>query len=164
MLNCPQISKVFPTALSCTACLIVAVGCSAQLDNPGTLESSQIRRTTSSASLDRHLISDKDRNLDCRRITGRMQVRILQIRDRLEPTGGSFSGIVKSAFAAGNDLLSVQAVNSGDYSLQARTTNDVAILSAYNRLLAEKNCATFDLEAELQPKPIKHTPMPISHN
>lgn len=147
---------------------LTSVGCSAQLEAPApAFQTGQINSAppatsrSSTAELDRALLSEKERQLDCRRITGRMQVRILQIRDRLEPTGNSFTGIIKTAIAASYDAMSVNATETGDYSLQARTTRDVAVLQAYNRLLAEKGCATFDLEAELQPRPISHTPAPV---
>jgi hypothetical protein len=32
------------------------------------------------------------------------------------------------------------------------------MLYAYNRQLAAKKCKTFDLDAELRPQPVQHTP------
>jgi hypothetical protein len=36
------------------------------------------------------------------------------------------------------------------------------MLEAYNTQLAAKGCATFNLEAELQPQPIGATPTPVA--
>jgi hypothetical protein len=46
----------------------------------------------------------------------------------------------------------------GDPTGQMR--KDRAQLEAYNRRLAEKGCKSFNLDAELQPKPVTVTPTP----
>jgi len=96
------------------------------------------------------ILSRVERQLDCRRINGRMQVRILQIRDRLGNNAGLFESI-------GDSLASWVA--SSD-RLDPASQRDVAQLQAYNTVLARKDCPTFDLEAELKPHPITHTPRP----
>jgi hypothetical protein len=42
----------------------------------------------------------------------------------------------------------------------AEYRRDRALLEAYNRQLSAKRCKTFDLEAELTPKPVRATPTP----
>jgi hypothetical protein len=95
--------------------------------------------------------------LDCKKLTGRMQVRILQIRDQRDRVVGSDAGraIQKS----------VQPVFGGTQhgsAPDAEFARDRAIVQAYNQQLASKNCKTFDLDAELQPKPVNATPTPTA--
>lgn len=84
--------------------------------------------------------------LDCRKLTGRMAVRIVQIRDfqtrsRATSLSRGIQAAAKPAFGG-----------SGEGSdPDARYARDRAMLEAYNRRLAEKNCANFDLDAELDP-------------
>lgn len=84
--------------------------------------------------------------LDCRKLTGRMAVRIVQIRD--------FQSRSQST-ALSRGLQSVTTpVFGGNYEgtdPAGRYARDRAQLEAYNRRLAEKNCANFDLDAELDP-------------
>jgi hypothetical protein len=85
-------------------------------------------------------------SLDCRKLTGRMAVRIVQIRDfqaRTQATSLSrgLQTVAKPMYGG-----------SGEGSdPQGRYARDRAQLEAYNERLAEKNCANFDLDAELAP-------------
>ncbi|MCC7250369.1 hypothetical protein [Hyphomicrobium sp.] len=84
--------------------------------------------------------------LDCRTLTGRMAVRIVQIRDyhtRSQATVLSRGMQTVSKPAWGG---SGEGTDPG-----ARYARDRAMLEAYNHRLAEKNCANFDLDAELDP-------------
>ena len=101
-------------------------------------------------------LSPSERGLDCRRLTGRAQVRILQVRDRMSEQPSTVSKVMRwamSLFGGSNT-----GVEPGDVS--ART--DVAMLKAYNGALAEKGCPTFDLASELKPNDLSHTPRPVS--
>lgn len=92
-------------------------------------------------------LSQTERNLDCRTLTGRMAVRIVQLRDyhhRVRTSAVSrgmqsvVSPFVGNGLATGTDP-------------DGRYARDRAQLAAYNDLLAHKECANFDLEAELNP-------------
>jgi hypothetical protein len=93
-----------------------------------------------------YTLSNDELALDCKKLTGRMAVRIVQIRDfqtRTQTTALSrgLQTAVKPAFGG-----------SGEGSdPNGRYARDRAQLEAYNRRLAEKNCANFDLAAELDP-------------
>jgi hypothetical protein len=95
--------------------------------------------------------------LDCKKLTGRMQVRILQIRDHNERSVGT--GVARAAQQVAQPVF-------GGATYGARPDADVArdraVLEAYNRQLAAKNCKTFDLDAELRPKPVRETPTPTA--
>lgn len=81
---------------------------------------------------------------DCRKLTGRMAVRIVQIRDfrqRVQTTGLSrgLQTAVKPAFGGSGEGTDPDG----------RYARDRAMLEAYNARLAQMNCANFDLDAEL---------------
>jgi len=99
-------------------------------------------------------LSAAEKALNCRRITGRMQVRILQIRDRLDDQSGYAALVVRQLVSP----FGAPAASQADRA--SITARDVAILKAYNAELAAKKCPTFDLETELAPQPITHTPRP----
>ena len=95
-----------------------------------------------------------DEKLDCRRINGRMQVHILQIRDRLGEAPGLYDAL--------GDLLGPLMASGATERVDPASAEDVAQLKAYNALLAKKGCPTFDLSAELKPHPVTHTPRPAA--
>lgn len=102
-----------------------------------------------------YVLNPQELKLDCRKLIGRMQVRILQIRDhnqRARPSGAS-----RVAQQAATTLYggSQQGMDP-----DAEYRRDRVTLEAYNRQLGAKKCKTFDLEAELKPKPARATPTP----
>lgn len=101
-------------------------------------------------------LSAEELKLDCKRLTGRMQVRILQIRDTSERGNGNM-------IARGLQSTLTPVLGGTTYGVdrQADFARDKAVLEAMNRQLATKNCATFDLEAELRPRPLRDTPTPV---
>jgi len=94
--------------------------------------------------------------LDCKRLTGRMQLRILQARDTNVRGGGTMA-------ARGLQSVTTPIFGGTMHGADpvADFARDRAMLEAMNRQLAAKNCATFDLEAELQPRSSGDTPRPI---
>lgn len=82
-----------------------------------------------------------------------MQVWILQERDFVQrPQTTGFSRSVQSG------VTSVFGGSTHGSSPEADHAHAVAMLEAYNKQLAAKGCRTFDLAAELQPKPVTVTP------
>lgn len=102
-------------------------------------------------------MSTEELAMDCKRLTGKMQVRILQIRD-YDPS--------RKTSEISRSLQSVHAPIIGGSTFgvdpDSRYKSDRAMLVAYNRRLAEKKCRTFDLDAELKPKPYSDTPRPTA--
>jgi hypothetical protein len=94
--------------------------------------------------------------LDCKKLTGRMQVRILQVRDSSVRGGGST--LARTTQSA---VIPVFGGTSRGADPAADFARDRAYLEALNKQLATKNCATFDLDSELQPRSIRDTPTPI---
>lgn len=103
-----------------------------------------------------YTLSDAELKLDCKKLTGRMQVRILQVRDYAERPKASGTGqLAFGAFAA----VTGNAAYGSDPNRQF--ANDRAVLEAYNRQLAAKSCATFNLDDELRAQPAAVTPKPV---
>jgi hypothetical protein len=103
-----------------------------------------------------YTLTDEEKELDCKKLTGRMQVRILQIRDFVEREQTS---TVSHILQQGATAI-FGGTKEGTAPAQ-RYARDRAILEAYNQQLAAKNCRTFDLDAELKPKPTSETPTPL---
>ncbi len=90
-------------------------------------------------------LSEQELKYDCKKITGIMQIRILQIRD-YDPKKQT-SAIARNAQAIATPIWGGTTVGidpAGQYR------KDRAMLEAYNRRLAEKKCKTYDLAAALQ--------------
>lgn len=103
-----------------------------------------------------YVLSSAELALNCRKLTGRMQVRILQVR------GVAVSEPSTVARTAQSAAVATIGVSSDGLDPAGQRRRDLALLEAYNRRLAEQNCATFDLAKELQPHPANHTPTPIA--
>ncbi len=101
----------------------------------------------------RYVLSASELALNCRKLTGRTVVRILQIRDYQLTKKGSLAArslqkVVTPVFGGTERGADPDA----DYY------RDRAMVEAYNRRLAEKGCKSFDLVKELQPKPAAESP------
>lgn len=158
----PRLKPLLPAAL---AALLLGACASAM---PGYSPDAKVQAAQAKAELEAqnagthqangsYVLGPDELKLDCKKLTGRMQVRILQIRDHNERQVGS---------SLGQALQSVTQPVFGGATHGANPnrdfTRDRAVLEAYNRQLAAKNCKTFDLDAELRPKPVKDTPTPIA--
>jgi hypothetical protein len=102
-------------------------------------------------------LSKAELELDCRKLTGRMQVRILQIRDFAKREGSSV--IARLTQQATTPVFGGTQHGADPHGQYRR---DIAMLYAYNRQLAAKKCPTFDLETELQPQSVERTPRPVA--
>jgi hypothetical protein len=98
-------------------------------------------------------LSDAELSLNCKKLTGRTFVRILQIRDhelsqKSSPIAQGAQQVVSPVFGGSSYGANPEA----DYR------RDRAIVEAYNQRLGEKGCKVFDLVKELQPKPAGESP------
>jgi hypothetical protein len=89
-------------------------------------------------------LSEEELKYDCRKLTGLMQIRILQVR-------GYDSNKKASAAARGMQTLATPIWGGTKEGVDpdGQYSKDLAMLEAYNRQLASKQCKTFDLAAEL---------------
>lgn len=100
-----------------------------------------------------YVLSAKELELECKQLTGRMQIRILEIRDYNERN---------------RTTLASRALQSGATTVFGGSTTgtdpdgayakDRAMLEAYNQQLQAKGCRTYDLESELTPQDVRVTP------
>ena len=93
-------------------------------------------------------MSATEKLMDCKRLTGSMQITISRLKDsygRAEPTAGA-----KAAQTTVAPVLGGTTVGADRKALYAR---ERAKLDAYNRELAAKGCKTLDVEAELARAP-----------
>jgi hypothetical protein len=100
-------------------------------------------------------MSEQELKYDCKKLTGTMQIRILQIRDY--ETSKKTSTLARTAQAVATPIWGGTTVGidpDGQYR------KDLAMLQAYNQRLADKRCKTFDLAAELQSRGAHDMPAP----
>jgi hypothetical protein len=100
----------------------------------------------------RYHMSDAETAMDCKRMTGSMQITISRLKDsygREEPS--AVSSMAQTTFAP------VLGGGSGS-NRQAVYARERAKLDAYNDELASRNCKTLDIDAELArpPEPVKN--------
>jgi hypothetical protein len=101
-------------------------------------------------------LTPDEQKLDCKKLTGKMQVRILQMRDQRERTLTSTASQLIQRGVVPVLGGSPHGANPGE-----DIKRDRAWLEAYNAQLAAKKCPTYDLENELQPRSIRDTPQPV---
>jgi len=150
------------TAATLTAALSVG-GCAVTTLSSGGAEppASKLKRplpstneTGAMADDGRYQLSAEEQALNCRKLTGRMQVRLMQVRDAApEVSGGAraMQGAANSVFGGTTRGL--------DGTAERR--RDLALLDAYNRRLAEKGCPTYDLAKELRGGAGNALPRPV---
>jgi hypothetical protein len=94
-----------------------------------------------------YALTDQEQKLDCKQLTGSVKIKILQMRqadERKTPSGIASKGQeTLNTFKGGGSTYGMD--------LQKDLAGDHARLQTLNRRLAEKNCKTFDLQAELAP-------------
>lgn len=132
---------------------LLAAGCSA---TAGPEQTALTAGQPPAAVSGTYQLNDEEKALDCKKLTGRMQVRILQARDydpRTAPSAVAQS-FQKAAVMAGGSA-------SQGADTDADNARDRAQLEAYNQRLAAMNCKTFNLDDELRPKAVTATPTPV---
>jgi hypothetical protein len=133
----------------------LACGCAgAPTEAPPSLVSDPPPLANDTAAFSAYQLSDEEKKYDCKKLTGKMQVRILQIR-------GYDTRAKASTLARTTQSVTTPIFGGTKEGLDpdGQYRKDRAMLEAYNRELANKNCKTFDIEAELGKA--EGTPEPI---
>jgi hypothetical protein len=134
-------------AWSSAACAAVLLGaCASQTASIAPPASPVAETVTRLPSGGGYTLTAEEASLDCRKLSGRMAVRIVQIRDFQTRT--QTTSLSRGLQTAAKPAFGGSGEGSDPYARYAR---DRAQLEAYNQRLAEKNCANFDLDAELAP-------------
>lgn len=89
-------------------------------------------------------MSAGEKALDCKKLTGSMQITISRLKDRAERPGpSSTSSGIRST------LGPLFGGSNYDLDPEKELAREKAKLHAYNRALAQKGCKTLDVDAEL---------------
>jgi len=110
--------------------------------------------TTGTVPAAGYQLSEEELKYDCRKLTGLIQIRILQMR--------GYDANKKASTAARNMQAVATPIFGGTregLDPDGQHHKDLAMLEAYNQRLASKNCKTFNLQAELAAKD-DTTPVP----
>lgn len=146
----------FPSLMIAASVGLIVSGCAAtNLENSDATAALVTPAVTEHGAYKSYALTPKEKDLSCKQLSGRMQLRILEIRDyneRMQASGLSraVEAIVSSTVGHGEQA----AVSDSKYA------EDIAVLEAYNRELAEKGCKSYDLAEELKPKDASVTPLP----
>lgn len=102
-----------------------------------------------------YALTKKEQDYDCKKLTGRIQLRILQMRTHTPGAGAS-------AVSRGMQQAMTPVFGGTRYGTDpdAEYAADRRVLEAYNRRLVEKRCKSFDLAAALSPAAGTATPRP----
>lgn len=93
-----------------------------------------------------YTLTPEDLKLDCKKLTGRIQVRILQLRSTRGDT--KTTGLARGMQQAATPFV---AGTTRGIDPDGDNARDLSMLKAYNGQLAVKNCPVFDLDAQLKP-------------
>lgn len=110
----------------------------------------------------RYQLSASEQKFDCKKLNGRMQMRIMQLRAELaDPVRPS--GAAQGLQQVTNPALKLMFGGASGYGTDrdAQLGRDRAMLDAYNAQLAAKSCPTYDLAAELKKGPSDPAPAPV---
>lgn len=91
-----------------------------------------------------YVLSSDEKEYDCKQLTGRMQIRILELRSA-NPALAT-SGLSRTLQGASTAVFGGTKAGLDPTGEHAR---DLAMLEAYNRELAAKDCRSYDLDAAL---------------
>jgi hypothetical protein len=143
--------------LCAPALLALLAGCAGSSPDAGSPATTPVASAAAGGhqAAEGYVLSAQELKLNCRKLSGRMQVRILQIRDHEQSARPSAASRLAQQAATSLYGGPRQGVDP-----DAEYQRDRAMLEAYNRQLAAKRCKTFDLEAELTPKSVRETPTP----
>lgn len=133
------------TAMPC--CTALAVLAFAVAAAPALAKERKMPKPAEIGSLDQggvYRMSAEEQGYDCKKLTGRIQIRILQIKSA-EATPGT-SQLSRSLQQGSQAVFggSTHGINKGQ-----QLASDRAMIEAYNKALVAKNCKSFDLNAAL---------------
>lgn len=102
------------------------------------------RAATSTAAATAAGVSEGEPELDCKKLTGRMQIRILEMRTFA--TASQTSGLSRTMQAAGKSVFGGTSAGIDPKGEHAR---DYATLENYNRQLVSQDCRSFDIQQSI---------------
>lgn len=100
-------------------------------------------------------LSDAELAYDCKKLTSKLTLRILQIRN--QPSQAKSSTIARTVQQAATPVFGGTTFGG---SPEAQYAADRSFVEAFNQRLVERNCASFDLDVALKPSAATDTPRP----
>lgn len=108
---------------------------------------------TGSITKSGYTLSADEQALECKQLTGRMQIRILELRDYNERNRTTMA-----ARALQTGSAAVLGGSQAGLDPDGTYATDRARLEAYNQQLLAKGCNAYDLDSQLQPQDVAVTP------
>ncbi len=104
-------------------------------------------------------LTPEEHGYDCKRLTGRLQIRILELRSRL-------SDAQTSALSRSFNTVGSAAFGGTNFGLDPKSdrVHDVAQIKAFNDELVAKQCRSFDLAKALTGTDLPPTPTVPAHS
>lgn len=110
----------------------------------------------------RYVLSPGEQKLDCKKLNGRIQMRILQLRaeysDKSQPS--QFSQSAQQVVGPAAKVMFGGSTRYGTERTE-QLKRDRSVIEAYNGQLLAKNCPQYDLETELKKSPNDPPPSPL---
>lgn len=136
-------SKSSALFLTFIAAVLVA-GCASGATDAGGLTIAPAAGPSGAPDTTAGVPSRDDAELDCKKLTGRMQIRILEMRTYA--TTAQTSGLSRSMHAADKTVFGGTSAGIDPKGEHAR---DYAALELYNRQLVSQDCKSFDIQQTL---------------
>jgi len=140
--------------LSVAALVLTLAACAAAVPGytpPSFKEQSKLAKPLESGDIaadGRYHMSETEKAMDCRRLTGSMQITLARLKDsRGRPDPSALASSAQKTVAPVLGGSTVGADRRAEYARER------AKLDAYNRELTAKGCKTLDIDAELKRPP-----------
>lgn len=157
--------------LRTTVGIILVVACLAEFSGPASAakfpgSDKKKPAVSDSGTFDasgRYQLSEAEQKLDCKKLNGRVRIRLLQLRaelsDKSQPTGAS-----QALQTVTNPALKLMFGGASGYGTDraSQLGRDRAVIEAYNQQLVVKSCQPYDINAELKKSPSEPAPVPIA--
>ncbi len=119
-------------------------GCASGVTSPDALSIAPAAGPNDATANAANVVTEVEPEFDCKKLTGRIQIRILEMRSFA--TSSQSSGLSRSMHAAGQSMFGGSSVGIDPNGEHAR---DYALLEQYNRQLVSQDCRSFDIQKSI---------------
>jgi hypothetical protein len=148
------------------AALVLAGTCALQPVLPASAQKKPTPTVSDAGTFDasgRYQLSEAEQKLDCKKLNGRVRMRLLQLRaelsDKSRPTGAA-----QALQTVTNPAVKLMFGGASSYGTDraSQLARDRAVIEGYNQQLVAKNCQAYDVAAELRKTSGDPAPTPIA--
>ncbi len=122
----------------------VMAGCASGVNSPDALSIAPAAGPNDATATVAEVVTRDEPVFDCKKLTGRMQIRILEMRSFA--TSSQTSGLSRSMHAAGKTVIGGPSAGIDPKGEHAR---DYTALEQYNRQLVSQDCRSFDIQKSI---------------